>query len=922
MTAGARSGAGERWHMEVPGTRYLRADLHLHTIDDPNVRLPDALQGQRDAPETQERYACRFLDASVEQGIEVLGLTPHAGYLTPGSSAVWAIMDLWQTGVNADGRSYRDLIYAVYPGFEPSFGQSPNAIHLIFLFDPSIGAGRYQQVFSSVMDGRDAYDGSKRLQRTPRTIAQALHTLDSDNVVGRGNYVVIAAHPCQKNGLFKCPDHVISDTMRGRVDAAELSRNKTLAAAVAGSGKLKYAQRRGLALYHASDAKSLPAPGAVAEQNQLGHRSVLVKLASPTIQSLRQALLARDSRIVVPFVEDETNDGLVFDSSIPPTYPAGPDVRPWLREVTVEGGTSFHAGQVFRFSPDLTCIIGGSMTGKSTLIDGLRMYLGGEAGLPGEAALRKAVGARAEKRFLSGGPTIHLDSPAGELTVPVPERCPMKFFSQGELKSLADDDDGIEELLFHLIPGLSDDLLAQKRELAALDERLSSAVVELSSLREEVEEAEQSWQRASEAREAMKRFEKAGTEKLPPAEGAVARATGFAETVGGLAEQAEGLASELEDLTLPELPDAILAGDSGDEASVPAQIADAHDLAKALSDAIDRLRSTATGISSKAADVHRELLSEVQRALVDSGGSADDLNEFDSYARTAQNYEALRSTLEARRTALTEAQGDFDATLAERAECVERHREAVAKLREQVGSRFETLRVEVQPEGRHAAVEAWVDTLRKRGVTRWWRSGSAPATGALSGLQRVAEALDEDDRARALTAASSIGMSDQVADTLLEVLASRDARLGLRAQRAPDRFRLQWIEEGRPIDIDKLSGGRRVAVLLMLLLVADDPTPLVIDQPEDELDNRFLNETIIPALHSLKGRRQVILATHNANIVVNGDADRVIALEANADGASIYAEGAIEEEPVRDAIVKTLDGGRDAFKLRLRKYGF
>jgi len=96
----------------------------------------------------------------------------------------------------------------------------------------------------------------------------------------------------------------------------------------------------------------------------------------------------------------------------------------------------------------------------------------------------------------------------------------------------------------------------------------------------------------------------------------------------------------------------------------------------------------------------------------------------------------------------------------------------------------------------------------------------------------------------------------------------------------------------------------------------------VIDQPEDELDNRFLNETIIPALHSLKGRRQVILATHNANIVVNGDADRVIALEANADGASIYAEGAIEEEPVRDAIVKTLDGGRDAFKLRLRKYGF
>ena len=65
------------------------------------------------------------------------------------------------------------------------------------------------------------------------------------------------------------------------------------------------------------------------------------------------------------------------------------------------------------------------------------------------------------------------------------------------------------------------------------------------------------------------------------------------------------------------------------------------------------------------------------------------------------------------------------------------------------------------------------------------------------------------------------------------------------------------------------------------------PPALVIDQPEDELDNTYLWSTILPALRHLKGRRQVILATHNANIVVNCDADQVIALRATSDRGEI-----------------------------------
>lgn len=79
---------------------------------------------------------------------------------------------------------------------------------------------------------------------------------------------------------------------------------------------------------------------------------------------------------------------------------------------------------------------------------------------------------------------------------------------------------------------------------------------------------------------------------------------------------------------------------------------------------------------------------------------------------------------------------------------------------------------------------------------------------------------------------------------------------------------------------------------------------------------------MLPALKRLKGRRQVIVATHNANIVVNGDADLVIQLEATAHQGRVACAGAIEEPTVREAIVRTVDGGDEAFRLRRLKYGF
>ena len=126
----------------------------------------------------------------------------------------------------------------------------------------------------------------------------------------------------------------------------------------------------------------------------------------------------------------------------------------------------------------------------------------------------------------------------------------------------------------------------------------------------------------------------------------------------------------------------------------------------------------------------------------------------------------------------------------------------------------------------------------------------------------------------------------------------------------------------RGFRIDELFGGQGISVLLSLALETADKRPLVIDQPEDELDNRFLSDTVSSALKTLRGRRQVIVATHNANFMVNGDADMMIQLQATARREWVECVGAIEEPAARDAIVHTVDGGKEAFRLRRRKYGF
>jgi ABC-type enterochelin transport system ATPase subunit len=133
-----------------------------------------------------------------------------------------------------------------------------------------------------------------------------------------------------------------------------------------------------------------------------------------------------------------------------------------------------------------------------------------------------------------------------------------------------------------------------------------------------------------------------------------------------------------------------------------------------------------------------------------------------------------------------------------------------------------------------------------------------------------------------------------------------------------DYFSLSTYKTFNKISIEKLSMGQKGTVLLKLFLAEGD-YPLLIDQPEENLDNRFIFKELVKAFRQAKKNRQVIIATNNANLVVNTDVEQIIVADFT-NGVISYNSGAIEDKKIRSEITEILEGGPEAFKIREKKY--
>lgn len=913
--------ADSRWHQEVPGARWFKADLHLHTIDDhPGglAKWPDGLNADPSNLEALQAYARRYLQAAIANEVHVLGLTPHSSRAAegPDMSAVWRIVAEWESGADDDGVAFREKVYGVFPGFEPNVNDGGRGVHFLFLFDPEIGRERYCSLANAVMDGQGVWRDGK-LQLTPRNAKGIFETIDRHSTQAASsdspwNYMVLAPHIQGNHGLLnEVQSQVLENFPCERIAAYELGDFKLpqdySMDSKPGSFLLPFMEANNQAFCHNSDAYTV---------ERIGERHTWLKLASPTIEALRQAFIASESRVRIGFERDES--GELRPLAKPPDITTSD--RPWLRSVTVHGSASFFGAEgeeaVFEFSPDLTCIIGGSMTGKSTLLDGLRVHV--DAPLPDDKGLLKQVEERGRQGFLAGSAEVSLDCPGQDRTSPLHERWPAVFYTQNELQRLADQPDSVEDILARLVPGEAQSIQEREQRLRSMDDEAKRLAQQLNRLDEEQAEAQQAFERAQGAQKELEAFSEAGVEDLHAVS---RRRQQWQEALrGGEAVQGKlgSLAEEARGLELPETDEALVR-------HLQEQAADLQESGRrwqAIQHSLDALRQELEAWRQGAGNIvqalearEKELRTSVERALAEQGHNASRIQEFTSLNRQASLLESYRDNLQKVQQKRNKAEESFRSLLAERQEVVREQREAFAGVMERIATEFEgRIRARRIENGRSEPLDRFLQGLKQRGISRWWNGLAEEARPSPDGLVR---ALAEDRLA-------DWGMSPSVQESFREQMTPGKKR-ELEALRNPDRYVLEHQVEGSEGEyrsLEMLSGGRRVSVLLSLLLRTADERPLVIDQPEDQLDNRFLFEDVLPALRSLKGQRQIIVATHNANIVVNGDADQVIQLEASGSHGRVACAGAIEEPKVRDAIVRTVDGGDEAFRLRRLKYGF
>lgn len=177
----------------------------------------------------------------------------------------------------------------------------------------------------------------------------------------------------------------------------------------------------------------------------------------------------------------------------------------------------------------------------------------------------------------------------------------------------------------------------------------------------------------------------------------------------------------------------------------------------------------------------------------------------------------------------------------------------------------------------------------------------------LEGLKKTIHDLRADTLARQVSdrrfSAHVEKMSDEMIDSL-ELWFPKDFA---RVCYSRDGIDFSSIEQGSP--------GQKTAAILAFIL-AYGVEPIILDQPEDDLDNHLITDLVVKQIRENKCRRQIIIVTHNPNIVVNGDAEKVISLHFPSGQTKISVQGCLQENKVRTEICDIMEGGKIAFKQR------
>lgn len=863
------------------GARWIRAALQVN---------PFTYEG-RNSPKTffsdEAAYNSALLDTCQEMGISMIAVTDH-----------WCVESAAGLIAAAEDRGIVAL-----PGFEAN---SSEGIHVLVIFEagtpiatidaaigrcgatPGCNNGTTGEPFAKIMEHM--------------TAAGALPVPAHVNVEPAGLLTTRSGQPLAMMILHE-DLHAI-----GVSPNVELAKDQE--AVVNGSGIFERVHP--LAVIHADDVmgpRQLRQPGA----------STWFKVSSCSLESLKLAVRTPETRVSL----DD-----------PQSKP-----QPRIKSVSWVGG--YFDGVTVPISSDLTALIGGRGAGKSTVIESIRYALEIQPISAQMVRDHKAivdqvlnVGTIVRVEVESVAPTLQsytiqrevphppvvLDS-AGIRTSLAPADVigAVEVFGQHELAELSGDSDSIAKLIRRF-----NGSVGEYPALEDVRKRLRENREELGKAEEAKVELEEMLAQADRLEEQLDRYKETDVPgKLRGHEQITLDQAVFTEGTSRIAAARTLLDQYRKSASLTNL-DAVI--DNIDGAPQMERLSRVKTALEGLRRVLEELGDQAAAainaaqaeIRAAQADweaatsVEREGYGEVLRSLADEGldpgkyiAAKERLASIKAAApRLDANAKVIRELLEAR-------SGMLDELRAHETDATERLHEAIRSANNAAGG---VVVVKPLPAKDRSHVVDLIKTKVSGQRTQIVAAIQEPTFSPQALAEAIRAGTEELAKLgiRGAQASNLLGVGEELARELeeltlslgVEVLLMIDGLQGLRS-------------------LDQLSKGQRATALLLLLLSASD-APLIIDQPEDDLDNNFIYKGVVRHLRELKGKRQIIASTHNANVPVLGDAELIVVLENDGDHGRPYkgGVGSLDERAVRTLAEDILEGGSAAFNARQHLYGF
>lgn len=620
-----------------------------------------------------------------------------------------------------------------------------------------------------------------------------------------------------------------------------------------------------------------------------------------------------------------------------------------IQKLTISGG--YLDGVAIDFSDHLNTAIGGRGTGKSTLLECLRYALdldhkGAEARRQGEQIIKENLGrsgGRVELEVVSAAnrgqryrvvrrygepPRVH-DSDGNVSTLhPGRDLLPeIEVYGQNEIYELARDESARIGVLDRFLPPDA----KQGPQLGDLRKRLTESATRLQSALSKQEDLAQDMARLPRLNEQVAQFKALGIDEklkqVPLLEKERQVQPRMDEEVQRIEDSAQNLEGSLPDLVflsdkaLEGLPHAPLLR-RGRETLEALKNAASKALA-VLREAVKAARAELTTLEDNlkaALESAEEALEKEFAKLPDVAGKrgSEIGRAYQALLREIERIQPKDASLAAARK-LTEAlEQERRNLLAELSDRRSLRTEALQSVAKRLNKRLRgKLRVEVIAGGNRGALKTWLCALP--GISEK-RAAWVDGVDALSIPALVAAIREGEEALRRLGWGITPGMAEMLAKLSYKQI------MELEAVDLEDQIDLQLnvshvSEHYRPLH--QLSTGQQCTTILHLLLL-DNQDPLIMDQPEDNLDNAFIAERIVKELRDAKTERQFIFATHNANIPVFGDAEWIGVFTATEEHGELpkEAQGSIDVQEIRDEAARILEGGKEAFLQRQEKYGY